>query len=77
MMDIVPTMSWLRGAVLAKNPPDGIDTWPLLAGQKPGLEREVLLCFENVDLQRARWKQWRLHVARYNSAVYSPAPAGG
>ncbi len=76
-MDILPTMSRLCEAVLPKNPPDGIDIGPRLAGQKSELEREALLCFDNVDLQCARWKQWKLQVARYNSAVYGPAPAGG
>ena len=41
------------------------------------MERDALLMFDNIHLQCARWKQWKLHVARYNSAVYSPAPAGG
>jgi hypothetical protein len=49
----------------------------LLAGQKPELEREAFLYFDGNNLQCARWKQWKLHVARHNTAAYSPAPAGG
>jgi hypothetical protein len=30
-----------------------------------------------VHLQCARWKNWKLHVARYNSATYSAAPVDG
>ena len=77
VLDILPTLSRLCDVPLPKNPPDGIDIWPLIASQKPELERDALLYFDNVHLQCARWRQWKLHVARYNSAVYSPAPAGG
>ena len=41
------------------------------------LEREALLYFDGWHLQCARWKNWKLHVARYTSAVYSAAPQGG
>ena len=77
MMDLVPTVARLCDVPLPKNPLDGIDIWPLLSGQKPELEREALLYFDNVHLQCARWKQWKLHVARYNTFAYSPAPAAG
>jgi arylsulfatase A len=77
VMDIVPTLAKLCGAPLPKNPVDGIDIWPLLASQKPELEREALLYFDNINLQCARWKQWKLHVARHNSAAFSPNPPGG
>lgn len=77
VMDILPTVARLCGANLPPNPLDGIDIWPMLSGQRPELEREALLYFDNVHLQCARWKQWKLHVARHNSAAYSPAPAGG
>lgn len=76
MMDVMPTVAGLCGAV-PRNPTDGIDIWPLLSGQKPSLDREVILYFDNLYLQCARWGRWKLHVARYNSAVYSPAPPGG
>ncbi|MGQ9634367.1 MAG: sulfatase family protein [Bryobacteraceae bacterium] len=77
VMDILPTVARLCGANLPPNPLDGIDIWPMLSGQRPELEREALLYFDNVHLQCARWKQWKLHVARHNSAAYSPAPEGG
>jgi arylsulfatase A len=77
VMDILPTLARLCDVPLPKNPVDGIDIWPLLAGQKPELEREALLYFDNLDLQCARWKQWKLHIARHNSAAYAPNPPGG
>ncbi len=76
-MDILPTVGKLAGAELPRNPLDGIDIWPLLSGKAPELEREALLYFDNVHLQCARWKQWKLHLSRYNNVTYSPAPAMG
>ena len=77
VLDILPTLARLCDVPLPKNPLDGIDIWRLIAGQAPELDREALLYFDDVHLQCARWKQWKLHVARYNSAAYSPAPPGG
>ncbi|MEK7405066.1 MAG: sulfatase [Acidobacteriota bacterium] len=76
-MDIFPTAARLCDVPLPKNPLDGVDIWPLLTGQKAELEREAMLYFDNVHLQCARWGRWKLHVARYNSVTFSPAPAGG
>lgn len=77
VMDMLPTLARLCEVPLPENPVDGIDIWPLLSGQKQQLEREALLYFDNVHLQCARWGRWKLHVARYNSVAYSPAPPGG
>jgi arylsulfatase len=76
-VDILPTVARLCDAPLPANPLDGIDIWPLLTGEKQQMEREALLYFDNVYLQCARWGKWKLHVARYNSAAFSPAPPGG
>lgn len=75
-MDILPTVAKLCGATPA-NPVDGIDIWPLLSGERPEIEREALLYFDNLYVQCVRKGNYKLHVARYNSAVYSPAPASG
>lgn len=77
MMDVLPTVARLCNVPLPKNPVDGIDIWPLLSGQKSELEREAVLYFDNVYLQCARWGNWKLHIARYNSVSYSPSPQGG
>jgi arylsulfatase len=76
-LDIVPTVAKLAGAPMPSKPVDGIDIWPMLSGKVDSMEREAMLYFDNVHLQCARWKNWKLHVARYNSQVYSPAPQGG
>ncbi len=76
-MDVLPTVAKLCGAALPERAPDGVDIWPLLSGQRPSLERELLLYFDDIYLQCARIDHYKLHIARYNSAVYSPAPAGG
>ncbi len=64
-IDILPTLVRLTGAKLPQKPVDGIDIWPLLSGEKPSLEREALLYFDNWNVQCARWQQWKLHFARY------------
>jgi arylsulfatase len=62
---------------LPSKPLDGIDIWPLLHGDRASIDRAPLLYFDNWDLQCARWMNWKLHVARHNTAAYSPAPPGG
>lgn len=76
-MDILPTVAKLCGAKLPSSPVDGIDIWPLLTGKKTELAREALLYFDNLYLQCIRLGRYKMHIARYNSQVYSPAPAGG
>ena len=77
MMDIFPTVARLCGASLPAKPLDGLDIWPLLHGEKESIERAPLLYFDNWDLQCARWMNWKLHLARHNTAAYTPAPPGG
>ena len=62
---------------MPKKPLDGIDIWPLVSGQKQELERDALLYFDDVHLQCARWGRWKLHIARYNTLRYTPAPPEG
>jgi arylsulfatase A len=66
-VDILPTVARLCNAPLPPKPLDGIDIWPLLSRQKQQLDREVLLYFDNWNIQCARWGKWKLHLARYNS----------
>ncbi len=76
-MDILPTVGALAGAPLPNVPLDGINILELMQGRKQEIEREVLLYFDNWNIQCARWKQWKLHISRYNNYVYGPAPAVG
>jgi arylsulfatase len=77
MMDVVPTVAKLCGSALPSKPLDGIDIWPLLHGDQASIERDPLLYFDNWDLQCARMMNWKLHVARHNTAAYAPAPPIG
>jgi arylsulfatase A len=77
MMDVFPTVTKLCGGTLPSKPLDGIDIWPLLTARQPLIEREALLYFDNWNLQCARWMNWKLHIARHNTAAYTPAPPGG
>jgi arylsulfatase A len=76
-IDILPTIAQLCGAPKPSLPLDGVDIWPLLTGQKNQVDREMLLYFDGWNVQCARWGKWKLHVARYNTFAYSPAPPGG
>ncbi len=76
-IDILPCLARLCSAPAPKLPLDGVDIWPLLTGAATEVQREMLLYFDDWNLQCARWGKWKLHVARYNSYVYGPAPPGG
>lgn len=77
MMDVFPTVAKLCKAELPGKPLDGIDIWPLLSGRVESMDRAPLLYFNLWNLQCARWMNWKLHIARYNTAPYVPAPPGG
>jgi arylsulfatase A len=77
MMDIFPTVAKLCGGALPAKPLDGIDIYPLLSGARESIDRAPLLYFNLWELQCARWMNWKLHIARYNTAAYAPAPPGG
>jgi arylsulfatase len=76
-MDVVPTVCAMTGAAKPARPIDGIDITPLLTGAKSELDREVILYFDNINVQCARQGKWKVHFSRYNNVTYSPAPAGG
>jgi arylsulfatase len=77
MMDVFPTVTKLANGQLPGKPLDGIDIWPLLTLERASITRQPLLYFNQWNLQCARWMNWKLHVARYNTAPYVPAPPGG
>ena len=73
LLDVTPTIVKLTGAEPPQERFDGIDIYPLLSGKRPSIDRDVLLFFDNVYLQCARWNNWKLHLSRYDSDFYSAA----
>jgi arylsulfatase len=74
-LDVMPTLARLAGATAPRS--DGIDIWPLMAGQASELERDLLLYFDGINLQCARMGPWKLHASRYNSFAWTLDPPGG
>jgi arylsulfatase len=77
VLDMVPTLTALCGAKLPEKPLDGVDLWSAMTGRTKVVEREAMLYFDGWNIQCARWKNWKLHVARYNTPPYVAAPAAG
>jgi arylsulfatase A len=77
VLDMVPTLTRLCGAKLPRKPIDGVDLWSAMTGRTKVVEREAMLYFDGWNIQCARWKNWKLHVARYNTPPYVQAPAAG
>jgi arylsulfatase len=78
LMDVFPTVTRLCGTGAPRNPLDGVDIWPLLSGRTSKVERDVMLFFQDVNLQCARLENWKLHITRYNwMPSYNPLPAEG
>lgn len=76
-MDMLPTFAALTGAKVPAKPLDGINIWPMLEGKQTAMEREALLYFDGWNAQCIRKGNLKLHVARFNSQIYSPPPAAG
>ena len=75
--DLMPTVCSLSGAARPNVTLDGVDLSPVLSGKAKSIEREPMLIFDGMDLQCARWGRWKLHGARRNHVIYSPAPPAG
>lgn len=71
-MDILPTVTRLAGAPLPQQMLDGINIWPLLAGDQEELQRDPFLYFDGWNIQCARSGQWKLHVSRYSRRIWTP-----
>jgi len=76
-LDLLPTIAALTQAGLPANPVDGVDIGPLLTGQASDVERPPFLYFSQWHLQCARSGPWKLHMARYNTAAFTPEPKVG
>ena len=75
-MDLLPTIAGLCRASIPVTV-DGVDIFSTLTGDKPWVDRDILLFFDNWQLQCARWGPWKLHFARYNSFAWTADPVGG
>ncbi len=73
-MDILPTVAKLAGADLPKHKIDGLDIWPLMAGQ-PGAKtpHEAYFFYWGKALQAVRSGKWKMHVPH---TYTRPDPAG-
>jgi arylsulfatase A len=72
MLDVLPTVVKLAGAT----PPagrklDGVDLWPVLAGEPGARGHDTFFYFRGLNLQAVRSGPWKLHLPGSN------APAGG
>jgi arylsulfatase len=76
MMDVFPTVAGLAGAGLPAQM-DGVDLFPVLSGQQDTVTHDPFFYFDGWNLQCARVENWKLHVARYNTPPWLPAPQGG
>ncbi len=77
MLDLFPTFAGIAGAPLPSVQLDGMNIWQLLTGAQTSMARDLLLFFDNWNLQCARSGQWKLHLSRYNAFPWVAPPAGG
>lgn len=78
VLDLLPTFSAMAGLPAPANPLDGQDISALLRGASQTVERtQPFLYFDGWDAQCSRLGKWKLHFARRNDFIYSPAPATG
>ncbi len=64
MMDVLPTFAQLAGARLpADRTIDGMDVWPVLAGDPAKPPRDAFYCFSGLRLAAVRSGPWKLHLA--------------
>jgi arylsulfatase len=75
-MDVLPTLAKMAGAAAPRGL-DGIDIGPILTGQVDSIDREVILHFNNWDLQCANYGPWKLHMARGSNFPWGPPQVGG
>src|SRR5262249_27849711 len=61
-IDILPTVAKLAGADLPRQPIDGLDIWPLMAGTTDAKSpHEALYFYWKQDLEAVRSGRWKLH----------------
>jgi len=69
MMDILPTVAKLAGASLPGDRTiDGVDIWPVLAGDVDEPPRDAFFYFRGLNLEAVRSGPWKLHLALADDA---------
>ena len=64
MMDVLPTFAALAGAKLpADRKLDGVDVWPVLAGDPAPPPRDTFHFYRGLQLEAVRSGPWKLHLA--------------
>ena len=64
MMDMLPTFAKLGGASLPTDRKiDGVDIWPVLAGDPQVQPRDTFYYFRGLSLEAVRSGPWKLHLA--------------
>lgn len=77
-MDLLPTIARLISAPLPEKKIDGLDIWPVLAGQKDAHSpHESLVFYAGGELQAIRSGDWKLHFAHRYITVNGPPGKDG
>jgi arylsulfatase A-like enzyme len=75
MMDMLPTFAKLGGAALPSDRKlDGVDIWPVLAGDPRVQPRDTFFYFRGLDLEAVRSGPWKLHLALADNKNKTPRP---
>jgi arylsulfatase len=76
-IDLLPTFARLIGAPLPQAKLDGLDVWPLLAGDTAKSPRDTFLYYSGDELQAVRRGQWKLHFPHdYLTTAAEPGRGG-
>jgi arylsulfatase A-like enzyme len=74
-IDIMATVARLTGAA-APHGIDGVDMWPLLAGDTSEATHETFYFFRNSELQALRQGKWKLHLPHAYERIVAAGRAG-
>ena len=76
-IDFVPTVAKLLSVSLPSHKLDGIDIWPLLAGEVEQSPQQQFLYYAGDELQAVRSGPWKLHLAHeYLTPAQPPGKNG-